>query len=262
MSVETLRDKWRRSGINPGDSVLLHSNIGRTVIDHSRQLGYQVKPEHVLDSFLETLGPAGTLILPLFNFDFTKGTPFDIHNTPSQMGILTEIARTRKGAVRTGHPVYSFVAIGANAHLFIGLNNRSAYSEDSPFGLLKTINGKIAILDLPDSQSMTFYHHIEEINKVDYRYFKSFTGKYTDHNGTTTDQTYLIFVRDLERGVVSHADPAEELLWNQGLYTGYRPHDDTGLRVINALEMFEFITSLIKSNQARHYLYDIKKESI
>jgi len=261
MSVDSLRDKWLRSGIGPGDSVLLHSNIGRTVIEQSRQLGCRVTPAEALDSFLEAVGPSGTLILPLFNFDFTKGTPFDITHTPSQMGILTELARIRQGAVRTGHPVYSFVAIGANAPLFIGVNNRSAYSEASPFGLLKTMNGKIAVLDLPDSKSMTFYHHIEEINNVDYRYFKSFTGQYTDFNGVTSEQTYLIFVRDLARGVVSHADPAGELLWNQGLYTGYRPHDDTGLRVINALEMCGFITSLIKSNQARHYLYDIQKES-
>ena len=27
---------------------------------------------------------------------------------------------------------------------------------------------------------MTFYHHVEEINNVDYRYFKKFSGNYID----------------------------------------------------------------------------------
>ena len=49
----------------------------------------------------------------------------------------------------------------------------------SPFGILKNIGGKIAILDLDDQSSMTFYH-IEELNKVDWRYFKKFKGVYVD----------------------------------------------------------------------------------
>ena len=258
MIKESLKEKWLRSGILPGDTVLIHSNVARTVIEQSRYLGYRVKPEDVLKSFLDAVGSQGTLILPLFNFDFTKGAPFDIRTTPSQMGILTELARMNPGAVRTGHPIYSFVAIGKNAIFFKSINNRSAYSEDSPFGLLGKIDGKIAVLDLPDSKSMTFYHHVEEVNKVDYRYFKDFVGDYTDINGVTTRETYTIFVRDLAKGVVSYADPAGELLWSRGLYKGYRPNVDTGLRVIQAAEMFHFVSDLIQDNQALNNLYTIR----
>lgn len=260
MIKESLKDKWLRSGISLGDTVLIHSNIARTVIEQSRCLGYRVTPEDVLKSLFDAVSPKGTLIFPLFNFDFTQGIPFDIRTSPSRMGVLTEMARMRPGAVRTGHPIYSFAAIGEDAKLFSSINNRSAYSDESPFGLLRKINGKIAVLDLPDSQSMTFYHHVEEINKVDYRYFKDFVGDYTDISGVRTKETYKIFVRDLVKGVVSHADPAGELLWSQGLYTGYRPNVDTGMRVIQSVDMFDFVTDLIQNNKALNNLYIIKKD--
>lgn len=56
--------------------------------------------ETILDSFLHTLGENGTLLLPLFNFDFCGGAPFVIRTTPSHMGALTEAGRVRLGAVR------------------------------------------------------------------------------------------------------------------------------------------------------------------
>ena len=40
-----------------------------------------------IDSFLEALGPGGTLLLPLFNFDFTRGMPFV--DALVQHGLLT-----------------------------------------------------------------------------------------------------------------------------------------------------------------------------
>ena len=124
----------------------------------------------------------GTLIIPLFNFGFTKGETFDINSTPSKMGVLTEFFRKNYNIIRTGHPIYSFGVVGSKNNKFLDLDNYSGYGEDSPFGVLKDVKGKIAILDLDDQHSMTFYHYIEEINNVKYRYFKKFSGNYIDKN--------------------------------------------------------------------------------
>ena len=103
--TEPLKDRWLRSGIELGDTVLVHSSIKRTLIE-SRRAGLSISPTEILDSFLDAIGPTGTLLLPLFNFDFTNGVDFDIRNSPSQMGALTEAGRLHKDAVRTGHPIY------------------------------------------------------------------------------------------------------------------------------------------------------------
>jgi aminoglycoside 3-N-acetyltransferase len=251
---------WAESGIEKGDTVLIHSSLQRTIRRYGTQ-GMDISPEMVLDSFLEAVGPSGTILLPLFNFDFAKGIPFDIRRTPSRMGALTEAGRVHPGAVRTGHPIYSFAAIGAKAERFRGVDNFSGYGEDSPFALLRELDGKIAVLDLADQDSVTFYHHVEEMHKVPYRYHKTFSGNYRDQCGKTAVRSYGLFVRDLEQGVLTHVNPAGELLWERGLYKGCRPREGSGLRVISARKMFDFVSSIILSGRAKGLLYAIEGEA-
>jgi len=252
----SLSDRWLAAGLTAGDTVLIHSNIKRTLVEYRRK-GLPITPEDILTSLLNAIGPKGTLILPLFNFDFTKGIPFNIRTTESQMGALTEAGRKYPDAARTGHPIYSFSVIGHYAKNFEDIDNESGYSEESPFGILKRLNGKIGSLDLEDQHSMTFYHHIEEVKRVDYRYFKSFTGDYTDRDGFTKQKTYKLYVRDIERGVKTDVNPAGELLWNAGLYKGFRPNQGPGLRLINAKDMFCFIEKIIDAKTALGTLYSI-----
>ncbi|MGA9075436.1 MAG: hypothetical protein WB368_15075, partial [Candidatus Sulfotelmatobacter sp.] len=54
-------------------------------------------------------------------------------------------------------------------------HNFSGDGADSPFGILHKEGGKIAVLDLPDQQSMTFHHYVEESLSVDYRFHKRFS---------------------------------------------------------------------------------------
>jgi aminoglycoside 3-N-acetyltransferase len=254
--LETLQQRWRTSGLEEGDTVLIHSNIKRTLEEYRRNK-VDISPSDMLTSFLDVIGDKGTLILPLFNFDFTKGVPFDIRTSESQMGALTEIGRKYNGAVRTGHPIYSFAVIGFKASEFKGIDNVGGYAEDSPFGVLKRLNGKIGSLDLDDQNSMTFYHHVEEAKRVDYRYFKSFTGQYTDSLGDTKNKTYELYVRDIDRGVLTDVNPAGALMWSAGLYKGFRPGEGSGLRLINSRSMFDFVEDLIESGRALGTLYSV-----
>jgi aminoglycoside 3-N-acetyltransferase len=160
--IQMLADEWKEAGVQEGDVLLLHSSIKRTFKRHLKS-GVRLTPQDILESFLEAIGPTGTLLLPLFNFDFTKGVPFDKRITPSHMGALTEAGRMHPQAVRTGHPIYSFAAIGFAADKFKRIDNFSGYGSDSPFAVLRKMNGRIAVLDLPDQNSMTFYHHVEEM---------------------------------------------------------------------------------------------------
>ena len=256
--IQTLAKEWMQAGVNEGDTLLIHSNIKRTFKRYLK-MGSKLTPDDILDSFLRAVGPSGTLLFPIFNFDFTKGIPFDIRHSPSHMGALTEAARKHPLAVRTGHPIYSFVAIGAQADKFRDINNFSGYGSDSPFAILKTMNGKIAVLDLPDQNSMTFYHHVEEMNQVDYRYHKTFTADYTNSQGETTAKTYGLFVRNIEKGVLTYVDPTGEMMWENGLYSGDRPKQACGLRVIPAQKMYDFVTDIITSGKALNHLYKIEE---
>ena len=250
MSSE-LAQSWRSCGIAPGDTILIHSSLRRTLRT------YKTTPQDVLESFLEAVRPGGTVLFPLFNFDFTKGVPFDINNTPSQMGALTEAARIHPHARRSGHPIYSFAAIGAQAQKF-AVDNFSGYGPDSPFAILRQLGGKIAVLNLDDQNSMTFYHHIEEMLEVPYRFHKKFTGQYTDTNGVSSERTYGLFVRDIEKGVLTDVNPMGEILWEKGLYRGERPGQGVGLRTISANLMYDAVSEIVTTGRALGLLYSLE----
>jgi len=182
--IQAPSDEWEQAGVQEGDVLLVHSSLKRTIRRYFKS-GIKIMLQDVLESFLKAVGASGTLLLPLFNFDFTEGVPFNIKSTPSHMGALTEAGRMHPLAIRTGHPIYSFAVIGYAATKFQGIDNFSGYGSDSPFAMLRKMNGKIAVLDRPDQNSMTFYHHVEEMHEVDYRYHKRFTADYTDEFGNT-----------------------------------------------------------------------------
>ncbi len=256
-AVSRLSEEWRKSGVENGDMLLLHSSTKRT-LRKLHKWGFTPDIQTILDSFLQALGAAGTLLLPLFNFDFASGVPFDIRSTPSQMGALTEAGRTRAEAVRTGHPIYSFAVLGNVRDRFRKLNNFSGYGADSPFGILHRAAGKIAVLDLPDQDSMTFYHYVEESMSVEYRFHKHFSGLYTDFDGITSNRTYGLFVRKIDQGVVTRVNPMAEVLWAKGLYRGDRQGTGSGLRVIDASKLYEEVATVITQGKARGLLYEIQ----
>jgi aminoglycoside 3-N-acetyltransferase len=258
--IAAMARQWRSAGVGAGDVLLLHSSLRRLARTLLRAGGSADGAANlVLDSVLEALGPEGTLLLPLFNFDFTTGAAFDIRSTPSQMGALTEAGRTRPGAVRTGHPIYSFAVLGAQAERFAGVENDSGYGPDSPFAILHALGGKIGVLDLPDQHSMTFYHYVEESRSVPWRYHKRFEGDWIGVDGACRRRAFGLFVRDLERGVVTDVDPMGEVLWGRGFYRGDRPGQGGGMRTIDAAALFEVVGAVIDEGAAEGLLYRIEQ---
>jgi aminoglycoside 3-N-acetyltransferase len=138
--------------------------------------------------------------------------------------------------------------------------NKSAYADDSPFGFLRQVNGKIAVLDLEDQGSMTFYHHVEEVCGVDYRYDKVFTGNYVDRSGLTELKDFSIYVRDIDKGVLTHVNPAGEDMWRTGIYKGDRPGEKSGLRTASAVDVFDYVKQIIDTGRAENMLFRYSKE--
>jgi aminoglycoside 3-N-acetyltransferase len=252
--INCLSERWEKSGLENGDTFLLHSNIKRLFLEFKRRK-IEININIIIDSFLNVIGKKGTILVPFFNFDFAKTKYFSIKNTVSQMGMLSEYFRINYSIYRTCHPMYSFGVYGEKKDLFSEIDNYSAYGEDSPFGILKNLNAKIAILDLEDQNSMTFYHHIEEINKVKWRYFKKFSGICVDNRNIKKKKEYTIYVRRLNLNIKTHVNPAGDLLWKNRLYKGDKPFTGNGLRVIKMKPMFDFISKLINADKAYGFLY-------
>ncbi|MBC3410857.1 AAC(3) family N-acetyltransferase [Pseudomonas sp. SWRI107] len=256
--VKTLACEWQAAGIERGDIILIHSSISR-LLRRLVKSGAKADPALIVQSLLIALGEEGTLVAPLFNFDFTQGIAFDIRTSKSAMGALTESVRQWPGAVRTGHPIYSFAIVGKHAPAFAGIDNFSGYGADSPFAVLHQLDGKIGVIDLPEQHSMTFYHYVEESLSAPYRYHKTFSGPYTDAEGLTSERRYGLFVRDIEQGVLTHVNPMGELLWENGFYSGTRPGIGSGMRVVKAATVFNEASRILKEGKAKGILYEVQQ---
>jgi aminoglycoside 3-N-acetyltransferase len=239
---------WEKLPAN--EMVLLHSSIRRTCRENG------MKPAEVLVSFLDAIGPRGTLLLPTFTYDrWCHGEPFDVLQTPSDMGALTEAGRKSGYAVRTGNPMYSFAVIGHEAKTFERLDNHSGYGGDSPFAMLIEADGWIASLDLPPGHTNTIYHHVEQMHSAPYRYPKLFKGKWTGWNGETVeDKGYELWVRDLQQGWHTRVDLMDAFMWEMGLYRGNKEYTHDGLRIVRARALYRAVAAVIRLNLHETFL--------
>ena len=212
LTFNNLVSEFRSIGVQTGDTLLVHSS-------YKSFGGVEGGPQTVIDALLHVLGDEGTLIMPTFNFDFCKGKPWDLRSTPSHMGAITNIVREHPDAKRVFHPIYSFAILGKHAEFLTRERYKSSYERNSLFCKLRELDGKIMVVGLSYNDSMTFFHHVEELEGADYRYMKEFTGMVTDENGNTYEDTFTMLVRDVEKGVQTMVDPMGALMETGGVIT-------------------------------------------
>ncbi|MCP4143294.1 MAG: AAC(3) family N-acetyltransferase [Chloroflexi bacterium] len=249
LSFENLVEGFRGLGVKTGDTLLVHSS-------YKSFGGVDGGPQTVINALLEVLGEEGTLVMPTFNFSFCKGKPWNARETRSQMGAITNLVRTDPRAKQVFHPIYSFAVIGKHAEAFGAIREKSSYGPNSAFAKLCELDGKIMVVGLSYNNSMTFFHHIEEMEGVDYRYLKDFTGNITDWDGNTTVDTYQMLVRDIEIGVQTMVDPMGALMEEAGVIKSHQI-GEADVKLMKANEVYEFTVREMKRDP--FLLYQIEK---
>jgi len=135
-------------------------------------------------------------LFPTFDFkSWSENHYFDINETPSTLGAITETARLRLNAVRTPHPIYSFAAIGKHSREYEQCDDREAFGEKSVFSLFHKMNGLIISIGLEWNSTFSFQHYIEYKLGASYRRIKKFAGIYIDKNNEAQLKTYTMCVR-------------------------------------------------------------------
>ena len=249
LTLTQLTEYFRSLGVAAGDTLLVHSS-------YKSFGGVDGGPQAVIDALLEVLGEEGTLLMPTFNFDFCKGADWDVRETPSQMGFMTNLVRQDERASRGFHPIYSFAVIGKHAESFGALRDKSSYGANSAFAKLHELDGKIMVVGLSYNDSMTFFHHIEEMEGVEYRFLKDFTGKITDWEGKTVTDTYQMLVRNLEMGVETMVDPMGALMEKEGVIKS-RKIGEADVKLMNTNKVYAFTLREMKRDP--YLLYQVKK---
>lgn len=156
-------------GIKSGDILLVHSSLSR--------IGYlEEGPKTLVDAILEVIGPEGNLLMPtspnnVYQLNYIRNTPFfDVLNSPSKTGKITEYFRTMPGVVRSLSPTEPVSALGPRAEEFTKdhFNQITPYNEHSPFYKVSENEGKILYIGVTLSMAGTNLHTLEDA--VDFKF--------------------------------------------------------------------------------------------
>jgi len=92
-----LMGHFSQMGVAGGTTVIVHSS-------YKSLGGVEGGPQTVIDVLVELVTPEGAVLFPTFNFSaWTEGHYFDVEHTPSEVGIITELARVDDRFRRTLH---------------------------------------------------------------------------------------------------------------------------------------------------------------
>jgi aminoglycoside 3-N-acetyltransferase len=157
----------RALGVRSGDSVMLHSAFGT-------HFGFDGTIEDLTNVFLDAVGPEGNLLMVSLPYRsssleyLTRSKQFDVRNTPSMMGLVSEYFRRRTGVVRSLHPTHPVLAYGPKADWFVAEHPTCAFpcGPETPFDRLAAVDGKALFFNVPFA-TFTFFHYLEHLVSPD-----------------------------------------------------------------------------------------------
>jgi len=120
----------REAGLGEGDAAFVQAGM-------SSFGTIEGGPETVIEAFARVLGSDGLIAMPSFPLDrpaieYLRADPvFDLLNTPSRMGAVSERFRTSEGVVRSLHPTHPVCARGPGAEELVAGHELA----QTPFGV-------------------------------------------------------------------------------------------------------------------------------
>jgi aminoglycoside 3-N-acetyltransferase len=164
ITYDRLLEDFRTLGIEPGDTVLVHSSL--------KSIGYVEKgPQTLIKALHQSVSPGGTIVLPAYYMP--GGTVYDackakdyvfdprIHKT--RLGRIPEEFLRFPGVERSLHPTHSVAALGRNARYLTEAHHLapSTFGKGSPWDRLIEIGGKVAGIGIPMAPG-GLYHPLED----------------------------------------------------------------------------------------------------
>jgi aminoglycoside 3-N-acetyltransferase len=194
--IKDLSNTLDSLGIKKADAVFVHSDLSNF---KKLNLDFWSLSNSIFNIILEIVGKEGAILAPTFTYNnFNKKKIFNNKKTYSETGMFSELLRTKKGSIRSNHPIFSISSHGEKSELFVRNNSLNSTGIGTPFERLFHFNAKILHLNLELVTRCTYLHYIEEKCNVPYRYSKYFEYQIIDHNNSKQNLLFENFVRKTE----------------------------------------------------------------
>ncbi|NLH47128.1 MAG: AAC(3) family N-acetyltransferase [Myxococcales bacterium] len=223
---DRLTRRLRALGVTAGATVYTATDLTRLPMpDLERQILRRLSPRERQDLWLDwvyesiraAVGPAGTLVVPTFFYDYARyNRPFVYEESPSQVCNFSEHIRRKPGACRSLHPLFSLTALGPAAEAICGATGHSAYGECSAFARLAPRGALFAFLGATLGDALTYAHHLEQLYGVNHAFNKVFEAP-VYRGGREIPGPWYAFVRYLGMNIEIDLHPFETYLRDRGL---------------------------------------------
>jgi len=164
---------FKELNIQKNDHLIIHSNSAGIF-----QFNNKIEENFIhlfFRSIKKKIGPKGTIIIPTYNYDFTKSKIYNSKKSLSQVGFLSNYLLKKNKKSRTNEPVFSHLIFGYLKKKLFKCNITEAFGNKSIFSEMEKFKFKILCFCC-SPVNITFLHYIEKKFKVKYRYNKIFKG--------------------------------------------------------------------------------------
>lgn len=151
----------KEAGVDPNKDLLVHSAMSK--------IGYvEGGPATVVAALQEVLAPSSTLLMPTSPVVTLQAkhdlAVFDVANTPSKMGAITEYFRANVATHRSAHPLEPVAALGPKAKAYTALHHTdpTSYGKNSPWRKHMEAGGQILYIGTTLINSGTSLHAVED----------------------------------------------------------------------------------------------------
>lgn len=156
-----LKNQLKNMGLTGNETILIHSSM-KSIGD------VQDRAEGVLDVLIDYF-KNGLLLFPTHTWKTinSENPVYNPYETPSCVGILTNLFMKRDDVVRSLHPTHSMAGIGKDAALYLAgeENCNTPCTPGGCYDRLRQRNAKILLVGVGHERN-TFIHSVEEVLNI------------------------------------------------------------------------------------------------
>ena len=197
---------------------------------------------------IESLG--GKVMIPTFSYSYPKDEQFNMLETPSDVGIVTEYIRKRNPLKRTADGMFSYLLFNNDPESqYFDVVDYEIFGKDSLIAELFNANGYICCVGNVFYNTPTEVHFMEQLLDVPYRFNKNMSGEFVDHNNKLHQQNLLFYCRDLEIDLYSDMTRLETDLRAENLFEYWQVEGlDFQIEAVHMKDIFELLKIKLEEN--------------
>jgi aminoglycoside 3-N-acetyltransferase len=216
----------REAGLREGDAAFVQAGM-------SSFGTIEGGPQTVIDAVRAVVGAGALIVMPAFPMErpglvYLRENPiFDLRNTPSRMGAVSERFRTLPGVERSLHPTHSVCAQGPGARDFAAGHERAEtpFGPATPFERMVGMDAQQLFLGT-GTRPLTAYHVFECLREPPdpYGVFwpERLAARCIDADGAELTVSTLVHLPELVHGRIDQNPSVEALMRERLIEAGMR----------------------------------------